>query len=155
LNNSLYNTDFQSIRRDIMKSVFHLAFNVTDLNLAREFYGGILECKEGRSTKTWVDFDFFDHQISLHLGTPFEVKTTGLVENHKVPMPHLGAVLDLNTWTLLAEKLELRPIEFVLKPFLRFKGKKGEQYSMFFYDPFGNPIEIKSYKNFDEVFNHE
>jgi len=41
-----------------MKSLFHFAFNVTDLHEARRFYGGVLGCQEGRSTDTWVDFDF-------------------------------------------------------------------------------------------------
>ncbi|MEG0142241.1 MAG: dioxygenase, partial [Comamonas sp.] len=73
-----------------MQSLFHLAYHVTDLNEARSFYGGILGCREGRSTDTWVDFDFFGHQISLHLGKPFAVANTGKVGNHMVPMPHLG-----------------------------------------------------------------
>lgn len=138
-----------------MKSVFHLAFNVTNLNLAREFYGDLLGCKEGRSTEEWVDFDFFNHQISLHLGQPFEVRATGNVEDHKVPMPHFGVILDLNSWKELVKKLEQSRVEFVLRPFLRFKGLKGEQHTMFFYDPFGNPIEIKGFENFEEVFDHE
>ena len=54
-----------------MRSLFHFAFNVTDLDEARRFYGDVLGCTEGRSTDTWVDFDFYDHQISLHLGEPW------------------------------------------------------------------------------------
>ena len=138
-----------------MKTIFHLAFNVTDLAIARDFYGGLLGCKEGRSTETWVDFDFFNHQISLHLGAPFNVKPTGLVENHEVPMPHFGVILDLDSWTKLANKLDQSSLNFILEPFVRFKGEKGEQHTMFFNDPFGNPIEIKGFKFFEEVFNHE
>ncbi len=52
------------------RSLFHFAFNVTDLDTARRFYGGVLGCREGRSTDTWVDFDFFSHQISLHRSWP-------------------------------------------------------------------------------------
>mgnify|MGYP000951409593 CR=1 FL=1 len=51
-----------------MLTPFHLAYHVTSLDEARAFYGGVLGCREGRSTETWVDFDFFGHQISLHLG---------------------------------------------------------------------------------------
>ena len=40
-----------------MKSLFHLAYNVTDLDTARRFYGDVLGCREGRSTATWVDFE--------------------------------------------------------------------------------------------------
>ena len=53
-----------------MPSIFHLAFHVHDLDASRHFYGTVLGCREGRSTDTWVDFDFFGHQISLHLARP-------------------------------------------------------------------------------------
>ena len=43
---------------------FHLAFPVDDLQAAREFYGGLLQCPEGRSSDTWIDFDLF-HIIYL------------------------------------------------------------------------------------------
>ena len=46
---------------------FHLAFPVTDLDEARQFFGGLLGCTEGRAADRWVDFDFFGHQISAHL----------------------------------------------------------------------------------------
>lgn len=136
-----------------MRSAFHLAYNVRDLNDARAFYGELLGCIEGRSTETWVDFDFFGHQISLHIGEPFAVANTGLVGVHKVPMPHLGVVLPLEDWKLLAEKLQVAKIDFLISPSVRFEGEAGEQWTMFFYDPSGNPIEIKGFANFDGIFS--
>ena len=91
-----------------MRSAFHLAYHVTDLESSRRFYGDILGCREGRSTDTWVDFDFFGHQISLHLGTPFAVTRTGKVGDHMVMMPHLGVVLPLDDWFALADRLRQR-----------------------------------------------
>ena len=135
-----------------MKSVFHLAFNVKDLDEARNFYGELLGCQEGRSTDSWVDFSFFNHQISLHLGEPFKVEKTGKVGEHFVPMPHLGVLLDMKTWMALATKLKESKIKFLIKPTVRFKGEAGEQHTMFFYDPFGNPIEIKGFANFDTIY---
>ncbi|EFO31621.1 glyoxalase/bleomycin resistance protein/dioxygenase [Roseibium sp. TrichSKD4] len=135
-----------------MKSAFHLAYHVTDLDEARTFYGQILRCKEGRSTDTWVDFDFFGHQISLHKGTPFETANTGKVGEHMVPMPHLGVILDMSTWKSLASKLEADDIEFVIKPTIRFEGEPGEQSTMFFRDPSGNPIEIKGFADESGIF---
>lgn len=135
-----------------MKSVFHLAYHVTDLEAARKFYGELLGCKEGRSTETWVDFDFFNHQISLHLGDVFKVEKTGLVGKHRVPMPHLGVVLELHEWKKLADRLIKADIEFVIEPSVRFEGEVGEQWTMFFYDPAGNPIEVKGFKDFDGIF---
>ncbi len=133
-------------------SLFHLAFNVTDLDAARRFYGGVLGCAEGRSTDTWVDFDFFGHQISLHLGTPFRTELTGHVGDKLVPMPHFGLVLERSRWQALADRLQAAGTAFVLEPQLRFAGQPGEQWTMFFLDPFGNPIEVKGFESLDTVY---
>jgi extradiol dioxygenase family protein len=82
-----------------MRTSFHLAYHVRDLDEARAFYGTLLGCQEGRSTETWVDFDFFGH-----------------------------------------------------KPGIRFEGEPGEQATMFFRDPSGNPIEVKGFADLDKVF---
>jgi extradiol dioxygenase family protein len=130
-----------------MRSLFHLAFHVTQLDEARRFYGGLLGCAEGRSTDTWVDFDFFGHQISLHLGKPFATERTGHVGDHLVPMPHFGVVLELPDWQELADRLQAANLDFVVPPQVRFLGEPGEQWTMFFCDPFGNPIEIKGFRS--------
>ena len=135
-----------------MRSLFHFAFNVTDLDAARRFYGGVLGCREGRSTDTWVDFDFFGHQISLHLGEPFQTAATGHVGEHLVPMPHFGLILTLPDWRAMAERLQAAGTEFVLPPHLRFAGQPGEQWTMFFRDPFGNPIEVKGFDSLERVY---
>ena len=135
-----------------MKSVFHFAFNVTSLDEARRFYGGVLGCTEGRSTATWVDFDFFGHQISLHLGRPFKTELTGHVGDVLVPMPHFGLVLSLADWQAMAARLQAAQVSFVLEPQLRFEGLAGEQSTMFFCDPFGNPMEIKGFRSLASVF---
>jgi len=135
-----------------MRSSFHLAYHVRDLEQSRQFYGGVLGCKEGRSTQTWVDFDFFGHQISLHLGEPFPVANTGKVGEHMVPMPHLGVILPKADWDTLAQKLVAAKLEFVIEPTVRFAGEPGEQSTMFFYDPSGNPIEVKGFADFDGIF---
>ena len=135
-----------------MKSMFHLAFNVTDLDEARRFYGGLLGCLEGRATATWVDFDFFGHQLSLHLGEPFKTEYTGQVGKHRVPMPHFGLALALPDWQALAERLQAAGTQFVLAPQLRFEGQPGEQWTMFFCDPSGNPIEIKGLRSLDALY---
>ncbi len=135
-----------------MKSAFHLAYNVADLAAARSFYGGVLGCREGRSTDTWVDYDFFGHQISLHIGVPFETRDTGQVAGKLVPMPHLGVVLTMEDWRALAERLAMAGVEFVLEPHVRFAGEPGEQATMFFRDPSGNPIEVKGVADFDGLF---
>ncbi|MDC0738994.1 VOC family protein [Cognatishimia sp. SS12] len=132
---------------------FHLAINVTDLDEARQFYGGLLGCLEGRSAENWVDFDFFGHQLSLHLGEPLQVAKTGTVGDHKVPMPHFGVILTLQDWRTLAKKLSNAGVNFEIAPQIRFEGQPGEQATMFFYDPSGNPVEIKGFKQESGVFS--
>jgi extradiol dioxygenase family protein len=133
-------------------SIFHLAFNVNNLDEARTFYRDLLGCAEGRSTDTWVDINFFGHQLSLHKGTPFSTENTGQVAGRLVPMPHLGVILDVDTWRALARKLTDAGVDFVLAPSTRFAGEPGEQNTMFFRDPSGNPIEIKGFADMAGVF---
>jgi len=135
-----------------MRSLFHLAINVRDLDESRRFYGGVLGCAEGRSTATWVDFDFFGHQLSLHLGPLLQTQRTGRVGDTLVPMPHFGLVLALDDWQALAQRLESAGADFVMKPQLRFEGQPGEQWTMFFVDPSGNPLEVKGFRSLDALY---
>ena len=136
-----------------MTSLFHLAFHVRDLAVARQFYGGVLGCAEGRSSPTWVDFDFFNHQLSLHLGEPFATTLTGQVGDQRVPMPHFGLVLPLPDWQAMAQRLEAAGTPFVLAPQVRLEGQPGEQWTMFFCDPFGNPLEIKAFRDLQKLYS--
>ncbi|HYE29129.1 MAG TPA: VOC family protein [Allosphingosinicella sp.] len=124
---------------------FHLAFPVHDLDAARAFYGGLLGCPEGRSAAEWIDFDFFGHQIVAHLDPAMEPRRHGNpVDGHDVPVPHFGAVLDKAGWEKLAARLRAAGVEFVIEPTVRFRGRPGEQATMFFLDPSGNALEIKA-----------
>lgn len=136
-----------------MKNPFHLAFPVKDLDETRSFYGDLLGCKMGRSAERWVDFDFWGHQLSAHLteGGDSEAPTNH-VDGKNVPVKHFGAILEMDEWERLAEKLKDHGIEFVIEPYVRFKGEAGEQATMFFLDPSGNAIEFKAFKNFEQIF---
>ena len=138
---------------------FHLAFPVSDLERAREFYVGVLGCEEGRSAPTWVDFDFFGHQLSLHLLAPSSedaadgrIEGRNPVDGEEVPLPHFGVVLDRPRWDALARRLEEAGVEFDIPPTVRFAGQVGEQATMFFLDPFGNALEIKGFETTDGLF---
>ena len=103
-------------------NVFHLAYTVTDLDSARSFYGELLGCQEGRSTDTWVDFNFFGNQLSLHLGEVVKrSKTTSKVDDISVPMPHFGCVLDWDSFHDLADKLKSAGILLLLSQLLDLK----------------------------------
>ena len=136
-----------------MPSLFHLSFHVHDLDSTRRFYGGVLGCTEGRSAATWVDFNFFGHQLSMHLGAPFASSDTGQVGAQHVPMPHFGVLLPLAEWQALAQRLREHGVAFVMAPQVRFEGQPGEQWTMFFRDPSGNPIEVKGFASLATVFD--
>lgn len=132
---------------------FHLAFPVHDLDAARGFYGGLLGCPEGRSSDEWIDYDFFGHQIVAHLDLRMQPRVhRNEVDGHDVPVPHFGAVLTMDDWAALAEKLEGAGVDFVMKPTIRFEGQPGEQATMFFLDPSGNALEIKAMRNPANLF---
>ncbi len=133
--------------------LFHLAFPVDDIAKARAFYGGLLGCPEGRSTAEWVDFDFYGHQIVAHLA-PDEAghRKTSAVDGDNVPVRHFGVILPMDQWSALSEKLKHAGVEFIIEPHVRFKGEVGEQATMFFLDPAGNALEIKSFADMGRIF---
>lgn len=132
---------------------FHLAFPVKDLQEARTFYGDLLGCAEGRSCAEWVDFNFYGHQIVAHL-SPEDCHNvaTNLVDHHEVPTRHFGAVLSIQEWEVLADRLQQAKIKFIIEPQTRFKGEVGEQATMFFLDPSGNALEFKAFKDMGQLF---
>jgi extradiol dioxygenase family protein len=134
-------------------SPFHLAFPVHDLVLARRFYGELLGCPEGRSAEDWVDFNFYGHQIVAHLA-PGETGASqrNAVDGHGVPVRHFGIVLPMPDWEALAARLKAHGVEFVIEPYIRFKGEPGEQATMFFLDPSGNALEFKALGDIGRLF---
>ncbi len=132
---------------------FHLAFPVHSLASAREFYGDLLGCPEGRSSDAWIDFNFYGHQIVAHLA-PDECghRGTSAVDGHAVPVRHFGAVLSMQAWQAAADRLGAAGVEFVIEPHIRFKGEVGEQATMFFLDPSGNALELKAFADMSSLF---
>lgn len=133
---------------------FHLAISVDDLAAARAFYGDLIGCPQGRSDRHWIDFDLFGHQLVVHLVAdrpPFQ-KPTNPVDGHDVPIPHFGVVLTWDDWHRLVDRLRDARVGFVIEPHIRFPGKAGEQATMFFYDPAGNALEFKSFRDMGQLF---
>lgn len=134
---------------------FHLAIPVNNLELLRSFYNNVLECTEGRSSEKWVDFNFFGHQLVIHQKEGFEVVEQPIfnnVDNKSIPVPHFGVVLEWNQWSELAEKLKIKNVQFIIEPYIRFKGEVGEQATMLFLDPENNALEFKAFKNIRNLF---
>lgn len=133
---------------------FHLAIAVDDLDAARAFYGGVLGCPEGRASGPWIDFDLFGHQLVAHLapGGPSSADHHNPVDDHAVPVPHFGVVLEWDAFDRLAERLRAHEVQFVIEPYVRFAGQIGEQATMFFRDPAGNALEFKAFRDPSQLF---
>ncbi len=136
-----------------MVSPFHLAFPVTDLGTTRQFYIEILGCSVGREAERWIDFNFFGHQISAHLKPEaIGVIPTNPVDGESVPVRHFGLVLEWKTWHEMVERLNIKKMEYLIKPTTRFAGEVGEQATFFITDPSGNALEFKTFKDDKQLF---
>jgi len=132
---------------------FHLAIPVQNLEKCRTFYRDILNCEEGRNTESWVDFNFFGHQLVIHQKDDFNPERIyNPFDGHDVPVPHFGVVLTWSDWHLLSERLIAANTKFEIEPCIRFKGKVGEQATMFFKDPEGNALEFKAFQDMSQLF---
>ena len=134
---------------------FHLAFPVHDLSEAKEFYTKILGCTLGRSSEHWIDFNLFGHQVVAHLNPDELSKTkTSNVDDKQVPVRHFGIILEWEKWLQFSIELKEKGVEFIIEPYIRFKGEIGEQATMFFLDPSGNALEFKSFKDPEMIFKN-
>ena len=131
---------------------FHLAMPVDDLDAARSFYGGTLACEQGRSADTWVDWNFYGHQIVTHLAPTRTDRAHNPVDGHDVPVPHFGLILSVDDFHRLAGQLRDAATAFVIEPYVRFEGEVGEQWTMFLYDPAGNALEFKAFADDSQIF---
>ena len=135
-------------------TLFHLAIPVWNLEACRFFYREILNCEEGRSSDHWVDFNFFGHQLVIHY-KPKEADSNlheNKVDGKQVPVPHFGVILSWEDFELFSAHLKHKKVEFIVEPYIRFEGLAGEQATLFFYDPSGNALEFKAFKDSSQIF---
>ena len=131
---------------------FHLAFRIDEIEATRAFYVGLLGCQQGREAANWIDFDFFGHQISAHIGPRPDHVLMTLVDGEEVPLAHFGAILDWGQWEDVAARLRGADAAFVIPPHVRFQHKPSEQGTFFVADPSGNVLEFKAFRNRAAMF---
>lgn len=137
------------------RPAFHLAVPVDDLAAADAFYGGVLGLPRGRSSDSWIDWNLAGHQVVTHLVAGHRpARASNPVDGHDVPVPHFGLVLPVPDFHRLAARLRAAGTTFVIEPYVRFEGEVGEQWTMFFYDPAGNPMEFKAFADHAQLFAH-
>lgn len=110
---------------------------------------------EGRSAAEWIDFNLFGHQFVTHLnpslGNEGQVELWyNPVDDHAVPVPHCGVVLNVTDWQQLRDRVTTFIDNFVIEPYTRFAGEVGEQHTMFFLDPSGNALEFKAFADIEQ-----
>tara|TARA_Y100000994_G_scaffold249246_1_gene259898 strand:- start:2493 stop:2924 length:432 start_codon:yes stop_codon:yes gene_type:complete len=133
---------------------FHLAFPVSNLDRSKKWYTEILGCSIGRASDEWIDFNLYGHQIVAHLSNENYIENTNIVDNNNIPVRHFGVILEINEWTKLVEKIKQHKIDFLIKPQIRFKNKKGEQRTFFIKDPDDNALEFKAFNNDSNIFEN-
>jgi hypothetical protein len=131
---------------------FHLAFPVRDLGEARAFYVGVLGCTEGRSTASHVDFDMFGHHVVAHLDVRARADATSEFDGREVPIPHFGLNLARAEFDDLARRLAAAGARFRDPPHVRHAGRASEHVTLFVFDPSGNAIELKSFRDPAQCF---
>ena len=134
------------------RPLFHLAFAVDDLEAARDFYVDVLGCRIGRSTETWIDFDFFGYPITAHKSAANTAHTASPVDGHDIPVPHFGLVMGWEDWHRAVDHMNYIGVRFRVAPHIRFKDRPGEQATFFLEDPSGNCLEFKAFRHPEELF---
>jgi extradiol dioxygenase family protein len=134
------------------RAQFHLAFPVRDLEEARAFYLETIGCKQGRETHNHIDFDMFGHHVVAHLVADPTRAAASEFDGHEVPVPHFGLNLEREPWQQLAERLKRSRCRFREYPHARLVGQVGEHDTLFVYDPSGNALEFKSFRDPSAVF---
>lgn len=131
-----------------------MAAPILDKEVSRKFYAELLGCAVGREAETWIDFDFFGHQLSFHVKPEgiSQNEPTNPVDGKDVPVRHFGVILGWDDWHVLSDRLQAAGTHFIIAPYIRFKGETGEQATMFFLDPSGNALEFKSFKDESQLF---
>ena len=135
-----------------MSNRFHLAVPAGNLKVAKEFYCDLLGCEQGfeeiNEKDSWVDINFWGNELTLHQTTAQKLeRVTHHVDMGDVPVPHFGVHIDGEAFSALKERLIGSGLDFLVEPYVRFKGGKQEMETMFILDPNDNVIEIKTMKN--------
>jgi|TARA_B100001059_G_scaffold115431_1_gene115746 uncharacterized protein len=131
-----------------MSNPFHLAIPAGDLRVATKFYTDILGCKLGNGEEgKWIDVDFWGNELTLHKTDMKLPNERHHVDMGNVAVPHFGVHLDKDVFNKIKENLKSNNINYLDKPYTRFKDKKEQQETFFIKDPHGNILELKTLQN--------
>ncbi|MEW6496669.1 MAG: VOC family protein [Cyanobacteriota bacterium] len=127
--------------------LFHLAFPVSDIAQAKEYYGGGLGCEIGRESRHAVILNLYGHQLVAHLTHEPLTPQKGIYPRH------FGLIFSAEAgWEALLERAQSQHLTFYEEPKLRFPGQLTEHRTFFLEDPFYNLLEFKFYRHQDAIF---
>ena len=130
-----------------MSKPFHLAIPAGNLDVAIDFYKNVLGCKLGNGEDgKWIDVDFWGNELTLHQTKMKLPRERHDVDMGNVPVPHFGVHLKKEVFDQIKLNLKSQNINYIDKPYTRFKGTKFEQNTFFIEDPNGNVLELKTFE---------
>ncbi|AUH72029.1 VOC family protein [Legionella sainthelensi] len=130
-----------------MNTLFHLAFPVHDLALAKEFYHHKLGFSLGRESENALILKFGSHQIVAH-----KVDLTPPSQEGIYPR-HFGLIfLERDNFDAFIARIKMQHIPFEIPPKTRFKDTRIEHQSFFLKDPSNNLLEFKYYAFASAIF---
>ena len=75
----------------------------------------ILGCKRGRESDEWADYNFFGHQLVIHVDPNYVGKSHhNEVDGKSVPIPHFGVVIPWDDFDKFANMLNSNSIHFII-----------------------------------------
>lgn len=120
--------------------LFHLAFPIHDIEVAKRFYVDGLGCSLGRESSRAVTFGLGDHQLVAHVVENVPGQQKGIYPRH------FGLVfLAKEPWQALADRAKAKGLTFYQQPRVRFPGTRIEHHTFFLEDPSSNLLEFKHY----------
>jgi uncharacterized protein len=135
------------------KNNFHLALPTNDLGQIKEFYSDRLGCAMGRTDNTWLDVDFFGHQLTFQeIAMPLNKTPNPTHPLLGYPLAHAGIILSASEWKKMKDFCEAKSISLMFGPQTLMEGTNGEQQVFMISDPDENVWEFKCFKDPGNVF---
>ncbi|MGQ4646798.1 VOC family protein [Lyngbya aestuarii] len=127
--------------------LFHLAFPVTDIEQAKEYYGNGLGCEIGRESRNAVILNLYGNQLVAHLTQETITPQRGIYPRH------FGLVFTAEAdWEAMLSHVQQKQLTFYQEPRLRFPDEITEHRTFFLQDPFSNLMEFKFYRHTEAIF---
>lgn len=129
------------------QTLFHLAFPVTDIAVAKAYYADGLGCTVGRENAKSLILNLYGHQLVGHITDEPLAIQKGIYPRH------FGLIFTAEAdWEALLERSHQQGLSFYQQPKYRFTGSPLEHRTFFLVDPFQNLMEFKYYAHASAIF---